>query len=192
MRWDQLFADLEAQLAVLERAELAGEVAEHTRAERAQVLLADRLLAAVGEPVRLQLQGLGWLDVRLRDLGKDWLLVEVEGAGTAVGRSALSAQVLAPTAAVSAVEGLGRRADPDRTGASRRFGLGHALRGISRDRAVVRVHDIGGDHCTGTVDRVLADHLDLARHPDDGVARPGEVRGIRSIPFASLAAVRRM
>lgn len=187
MRWERLFADLEAQLAVLDRAELAAEVAEQTRAERGQVRLDDRLLAALGRPLRLRTRGLGWLEVVLVDIGADWLLVEPAASIPVRG-----GQLLVARAAVTGVQGLPVRADADESGASRRFGLRHALRGISRDRAVVRVHDVDGDHATGTIDRVLADHLDLMRHADEAARRSGEVRGVQTIPFEALAAVRRL
>ena len=47
MRWDDLFDDLEAQLAAAERDEALAQVAERTRAERAQVGWFDRVAAAV-------------------------------------------------------------------------------------------------------------------------------------------------
>ena len=187
MRWQRLFEDLEAQLEVLSRAERVAEEAEHTRAERGRVGLQDRFVTSVGEPLRVRVRGLGWLEVVLRDVGSDWILVDV-----ATGGSGRARELLVPLAAVTGVEGLASRADQDESAASRRFGLRHALRGISRDRAVVRVHDIEGDHATGTVDRVLADHLDLARHADDGVRRTGQVRGHRAVPFGAIAAVRRV
>lgn len=187
MRWDQLFEDLEAQLAALAREELAAEVGEHTRAERGRVELAHRLTAAVDRHLRVRVWGMGWLPVRLVDVGAGWVLVEGESELAGRGR-----ELLVPLGALLAVEDLGRLAEGRAAAASRRFGISHALRAISRDRAVVRVHDRSGDHVTGTVDRVLADHLDLARHADDEARRPGAVRGTVSIPYEALAAVRRL
>lgn len=185
MRWDRLFEDLEAQFERLAVADRTAEVVEATRAERGQVHLADRLLRAVGSPLRLRVRGLGRIEVVLVDLGADWVLLEVQAQGAGRGR-----QLLVPTAAIMSVEGLGLAADPRESAASRRFGLRHALRGISRDRAVVRVHDIDGEHSTGTIDRVLADHVDLMVHADDGPRRVGVTRGSLSIPLAAIGAVR--
>lgn len=186
MRWHQLFEDLGAQLAALELQERAAEVAEHVRAERGQVALVHRLAADPEARLRLRVRGVGWVDANLTDVGQDWLLAQVEGTGR-TGR-----ELLVPLTALSAVEGLAGRADAREQVASRRFGLRHALRAVSRDRARVRVHDIDGDHLTGTIDAVLADHLDLARHADDEPRRAGAVRGRVSLPSSALAMVRRL
>lgn len=187
MRWNRLFDDLEAQLAGQTRQALAAEIGEHTRAERGQVTLADRFTAGLGSGVRLKVWGLGWLDVHLVDVGDGWILCE--GEGGVVGRAR---ELLVPAGAVLGVEGAVERAETRRSVASRRFGLAHALRAISRDRAPVRVHDRAGDHLTGTIDRVLADHLDLSRHADDEARRAAAVRGVVSLPYTALAAVRRL
>ena len=187
MRWDRLFEDLEAQADLLARQEHEAEVVEHTRAERGQVELAARTAAHVHGTLRVKVWGMGWLPVRVLDVGAGWVLLE--GRAELAGRGR---ELLVPADAVLAVEGLGSSADGRPSAASRRFGLAHALRAVSRDRATVRVHDRGGDHVTGTVDRVLADHLDLARHADDEPRRGGVVRGTVSVPYAALAAVRRL
>lgn len=186
MRWHQLFEDLGAQLVAMEAQERATEVAEHVRAERGQVELAHRLASDPTAPVRLRLRGVGWIEADLSDVGKDWLLAQGRGAGS-VGR-----ELLVPLAAITAAEGLATRADAREQVASRRFGLRHALRAVSRDRARVRVYDIDADHLTGTVDAVLADHLDLARHADDEPRRATVVKGRVSIPYSALALVRRL
>ena len=185
MRWDDLFEDLGAQLELLERQELAAEAAEHTRSERGRVHLADRFVAGADRPLRVRVRGCGWLEAVLRDVGTDWLLLEQGHGGPA-------REVIVPTSAVTAVEGLTPRADDGEAVGSRRFGLRHALRAVSRDRAVVRVHDVDGDHVTGTLDRVLADHCDLTRHADDEPRRAGATRGVLSVPYAALAMVRRL
>lgn len=186
MRWHQLFEDLGSQLADLERQERAAEIGEHTRAERGRVELAQRLVADPEADVRLRLRGVGWVDGQLSDVGADWLLLQVRAHGP-TGR-----ELLVPLAALTAVEGLGTRVDVREQAASRRFALRHALRGASRDRARVRVYDVEGEHLTGTIDAVLADHLELARHADHEARREGAVRGRVSIPYPALAAVRRL
>jgi hypothetical protein len=187
MRWERLFEDLEAQADLLARQDLAAEVAEHTRAERGQVELAARMAAALGGALRVKVWGMGWLPVRLVDVGAGWVLLEARAE--LAGRGL---ELLVPAGAVLGVEGLGSSVDGRPGAASRRFGFSQALRAVSRDRSTVRVHDRGGDHVTGTVDRVLADHLDLTRHADDEAPRARAVRGTVSLPYAAIAAVRRL
>ena len=181
MRWEQLFADLEGQQEDRERREREAEAAEHTRAERGRVVLGDRLAADVGRVLRLGVRGVGALQGRLVDVGPDWLLVHD-------ARSSSHQERLVVTAALLSVEGLSGRVD-DRP---RRYDLRHAVRALSRDRARVRVVDQGGDHLSGTVDRALADHLDLARHADDEPRRPGAVRGVVAVPYGAIALVQRL
>ena len=73
MRWQQLFADLEAQLEAEEARDLALEVADRTRRERALVGVPERLLAHRGR-TRSQLRLLGGqvLAGEVVDVGLDW------------------------------------------------------------------------------------------------------------------------
>lgn len=185
VRWEQLFEDLDARWEDLARRERAAEIAEHTRAERGGVTLAHRMAADLGRPLRLRISGAGWLEGELRDVGQDWLLIQP--AARAGGR-----EVLVAHGAVAAVTGLSGRAEVREGAASRRFDLRTALRVVSRDRATVRVQDREGEELTGTVDAVLADHLDLTRHADHEPRRAGSLRGRVSIPHALLAVVRRV
>lgn len=206
MRWDELFADLEAQQTELARQERELEVAEHTRAERGQITLTDRLVAAeeARAGLRLRVAGQGWVTGRVRDVGDGWLVVDQStldqhsGADRHAGARTRSdpapgSELLVVLAAVTAVEGLRHRvAGSQATAPGRRLGLRSALRALSRDRAVVRLHTTDGDHLTGTIDRVLADHLDLARHSESEARRRAEVRGVVSVPSAALAMLRRL
>lgn len=181
MRWDELFDDLEARLAAEEQRDLEAEVADRTRRERALLGLQERLLASEGgPPVQLRVAGLGAVTGEVRGVGPDWVLV-VERPGQ---------PVLVTHAGLRSVTGLGGRAAT--VGAvAKAFGLGAALRAISRDRSAVEVVDLDGTRVPGTIDAVGRDLLDLAEHPADLPRRPEHVVGVRSIPFAALAAVRR-
>src|SRR3954467_3700263 len=127
VRWDELFADLEAQAEALRAAERDTEVAELTRLETSRLSLASRLGPAAGTAVRIRCLGGTMLSGRLSGCGPGWLLLD-EGAG----REALLA-----AAAVTSVAGLGRWSGSPGTAVA--LGLGSVLRAVARDRSVLRV-----------------------------------------------------
>jgi hypothetical protein len=180
MRWEQLFSDLESQWEAEVRRSFDAEVADRTRRERASVGLGERLAAAREQSLRVSLSTREVLEGRVADVGAGWLLLRPRTSG--VGAS------LVPFAAITAVVGLGRQATS--LGVGRRFGFGYALRGLSRDRAVVSLTDRSGAVCTGTIDAVGADALELSEHPADVPRRPENLTGSRLVPFASVVVVR--
>ncbi len=95
MRWEQLFQDLEAQLERAVADEVAGEVADRTRAEVARLRLLDRLLPALDRDVRLHVWGLGDVTGRVRHVAAETVLL-----ADAAGR-----QVLVPRTQSSACSG---------------------------------------------------------------------------------------
>lgn len=181
MRWHELFDDLEGLLAAEARRELDLEVADRTRRERAQVGLHERLLATHEDEgvVEARLRPGTSLHGRVVDVGADWFVLD-DGAGG----------VLVPLSAVVRLTGLSGQAATERV-LLRRFGFGQALRGLSRDRAVVTVLDVTGGETTGTIDGVGSDVLDVSEHPADVPRRPRNVRARRSVPFAAVSLVRR-
>lgn len=178
MRWDDLFSDLGAQWDAETRRELDGEVADRTRRERALVGLHERLAAALGDPVALTVRVVGSLAGRVLEVGDGWLLLSTEAGGRA----------LVPFAAVTGVAGLPMRVDGASRG--RRFGLGYALRGLSRDRATVLVTDLDGVVLSGTIDAVGRDVLELSEHAPDLPRRAENVTGRRLVPFSAVVLVR--
>src|SRR4051812_11039736 len=96
MRWEALFADMEAQLAAAERADLRADVAELVRAERATVHLVDRLRDAVGRRVRVHVLGADVVEGEVLDAAEQWILVGQER----------ERRVLVPSRAIVAVAGL--------------------------------------------------------------------------------------
>jgi hypothetical protein len=120
---------------------------------------------------------------RVDRVGPDWLLL-LEDAGQ---------DAVVALAAVQAVSGLSRYAAAEETSAvASRLTLRSALRGIARDRAVVRIRLTGGEALLdGTVDHVGADFVDLAEHPVGEPRRFREVRSTVLVPLAGIAAVHR-
>ncbi len=178
MRWDDLFGDLAAQWEAEARRELDAEVADRTRRERAGVGLRERLAVAGEAQVGVCVTSGQTLRGRVADVGEGWVLL----AG-AVGPGAL-----VPFTGITAVTGLPPRAGGDAPG--RRFGLGYALRGLSRDRAVVALTDRAGVVVTGTIDAVGRDVLELSEHAADLPRRPEHVTGRRLVPFEAVVVLR--
>ena len=177
MRWERLFDDLSAQWDAEVRRELDAEVADRTRRERATVRLGERLAAARGASVRVTLSTAEVVEGSVADVGVDWVLLD-DARGSA----------LVPLGGAASWVGVGARADT--AGAGRRFGLGYALRGLSRDRTVVALHDVSGAVHVGTIDAVGRDVLELTEHPADVPRRPEHVTGRRLVPFSGLVLVR--
>ena len=188
MRWHELFGDLEAQWEAEGRRELDAEVADRTRRERAGIGLLDRLAAAGASQLTVSLVDRTHLRGRVVDVGAGWLLLGRAGTEAAGAGAPGAGPVLIPFAAVTGVVGLGPRAD--QAGGGRRFGFGYALRGLSRDRAVVSVADVSGLSCTGTIDAVGRDFLEVSEHAPDVPRRPENVTGRRVLPVAGVVLVR--
>lgn len=181
MRFSRLFDDLEGQLDAASEAELAAEVAERSRREAALVHLRDRVAGALGARVVVHLPLLEPLQGALVDSGVDWLLVEEHGG----------AEVLVPLAGLLGITGVGSTAAaPDESAVGRRLDLRWALRGLARSRTAVRLVLLDGSVLPGTLDRVAADHVDLAEHGRGELRRAAAVRQVRLVPLAALVAVR--
>jgi len=188
-RWEALFRDLEAQFEAAEAAELVAEVADRTRREIALVRLGDRLRAAVGADLTMSLSGGEVLRGTLVTAGPDWVLL---GAGAGPGGTPDARDTVVVLAAVQSVTGLGARFLPPQAEGriAARLDVRHALRALARARVAVRVLLRDGAVVVGTLDRIGADHLDLAEHDPGEARRPGAVRRVRTVPLAALSAVR--
>jgi hypothetical protein len=182
MRWQALFDDLEAQVEAAEAAELQSEVADRTRREAALLGVVDRLRDGVGHPLAVTVWGGGTVHGELLDAGPDWLLLAEAGRR----------EVLVPLAAVLGVAGAGSRSTaPGSEGqVARRLDLRWALRGLARDRAGVSVVLRDGSAVSGTLDRVGADHVDVAEHAPGEPRRAAAVRQVRIVPVTALALLR--
>jgi hypothetical protein len=181
MRWQQLFADLEARFEAEQEAAERAETSSRSRHELGALRLVDRLGGALGSPVVLICRGAGQVSGTLSEVGSDWLLLDDRGR-----------EVLVATGSVRAVSGLGRRtATPHDDGPiGLRLDLRRALRGLARDRAVVQVVLDEGTVLHGTIDRVGADYVELAEHPADLHRRAGAVQGVRTVAISAVVAVR--
>lgn len=178
MRWQQLFADLQAQFDAAEHATERSETASRTRAETGAVSLADRLRGAVGATLALRCRGAGQVRGELVEVGPDWLLLVDER----------HRELLVATAAVLAVTGLTRTtaaADPRPVRVE--MDLRRAVRGLVRDRSGVVLVLADGTTLTGTLDRVGADFVELAEHAPDEPRRHDAVRAVHAVVLSALA-----
>jgi hypothetical protein len=184
MRWEGLFADLEAQAEALSAAERAAEVEERTRHEFGQASLSDRLRPAVGQDLQLSCEGGATVRGRLVRLGGQWCLID-EGAGR---------EAVVALSAVSVIAGLGRLSAPaDSAGlVESRLGMPHILRALARDRSTVRIQLKDASTLDGTMDRVGADFVEVAAHAAGESRRRAEVRAILVVATGGLAVVRRL
>ena len=197
MRWDRLFADLEARFDELADAEAAAESADRERVAIGAVSAIQRLSGSIDRPIRVRLAGGGSVGGVLRTVGPDWLLL-TEGQ---------SSDCLVALAAVTAVEGLTASTGGEMTGVGRRLDLRRALRGLARDRSPVAVAvtgwsggsaaagagaygPSGSEPLTGTIDRVGADFIEVAVHAAWEPRRAGTVRSVALVPLSGIVLVR--
>lgn len=181
MRWEALFAELEAEFTAAGVLDAEAELRDRVRRETARLRLYDRLAAARGTEIGVQVSGL-IVHGRLADVGPDWLLV-AEGQ---------TREALIPLAAVASVGGLGRwSAPPGAHGrVAGRLDLRYALRGVARDRSGVALILLDGSTCTGTIDRVGGDFVEIAEHPVGEARRAKAVSGVRTVPLSAITVLR--
>jgi hypothetical protein len=181
MRWEALFADLDAQLDAAAAEQFADEVSDRSRREVARLHLADRAAVACGAQLSAGVAGAGVVSGRLLRSGPGWWLVTADGA-----------ELVVCTDAIGWVSGLpALAAEPEGSApVARRLGLGYVLRGIAKDRSGVAVVLRDGTAVTGTLDRVGADFVDIAEHAPGEPRRAGSVRAARTVPFPAIAVIR--
>lgn len=169
MRWDALFADLDAQWREADE-EFAGEVAERSLIEQGRLLLNDRLAANRGHPLEVRACGAGVLQGELVDCGPDWLLLATRRG-----------QALVALAAVVSIRGLTRSSRHHDSGGvvGSRLDLRYALRRLARETATINAHLLDGTTRAGRLVRVAADFIEI----DDG----GETATL--LPTGAIAAV---
>jgi hypothetical protein len=193
MRWDDLFDDLESQLASERDAEERDARADEERVRIGRLLLRERLEAYATASrstvaLTLELPAGDRVIVRPMTFGRDWLSGETATAD-ARGRGCI-----VPIASISAVSVPAGEVPrtlaplPGTGGGPRvsdRIGLPFVLRDLCRRRVTIEIHTPGGVR-TGTIDRAGRDHLDLAVHERDTARRQRNVAQVLLIPFTSV------
>ena len=180
VRWDALFADLQARWEAESAAELDREIAEAARLEQSTLRLADRLRGHLDVPLSLRLRSGQTLTLTPQLVGEEWLAGTDEGSGLVV-----------PLESITVVEGLRRRAAAEASRARRGLGIGAVLRAMARDRAAVTVMaQDGAQLAHGLLAGVGRAHLEvLAAHAGE-VPRPRGQDDARVVPFSAIGLVR--
>lgn len=190
MRFDLLFDDLEAQLDAQGAAAEAHEQIERTRLAAARTALHDRVVAigALG-PTRLQLVGGIVIDLTVIASGRDWVAGGLGGGAEAVVPTAAITDVVLSAEARRASRA--RMPEPPSASAAARLGIGVVLRDLARRRVAVDVVRLGQTApLHGTIDRVGADHFDLAVHENGAAPRHANVLEHRIIALAATTMLR--
>jgi hypothetical protein len=190
VRWEQLFAELEARFDELADAQMMAELADRQRLAAGSVGMVQRFAGAVGATLRIRTQDGPVVGGQLREVGPDWLLLGQQGPG----------ELLVALRAVTGVEGLAATTGPPLSALAMRMDLRLALRGLARDRSpvLVTVAGAGGSpegrssDLSGTIDRVGADFVELAQHAVWEPRRAMSVRSVALVPLAAIITVRSM
>ena len=174
---EALLAGLEDQADAIEAVYDDAAAEDLARAARAEIPLLDRIRAA--SVVVIDVVDHGPVSGDVVAVGSDVVVLESSDGTWAVPIAGVAAVVGAPDAAEAP------------SGVAGRLGLAAVVRSWARERSVVRVMRRGAAPLDGTIDRVGADHFDLAEH-DPGMPRLGaEVRRTVSVPLGAITALRR-
>lgn len=180
MRWNDLFADLEAQLEFGQWQAVEQDAAELTRGMWAELTLMDRLRAALNQRVRMVLQDGRSQGLVLQAVGPAW-----------VGGVDDTGAVLIPREAIMAVDAELRRAVVPKRPLHAGPKMGAVYRMLARRREPVQIVARHGEVLAeGTIDRVGSDHLDVALHARDDFRRSTAIQGSRILPFEAIQLVR--
>ncbi|GAA3767976.1 hypothetical protein GCM10022240_20510 [Microbacterium kribbense] len=192
MRWDRFFEDLEDQLDSEWEAERAALDSEAERLRLSRTTLRERLQALAGDDaaqIGLHLTDRTVLTGRLSAVGVDWAGLAPDGLPGGAGIVAMDAVTAVALPEAELLRSARAPAAPARRSLSERMTLGFVLRDLARRRVPVTVHLHDGE-LSGTIDRALADHLDLALHEIGVPRRSDQLRGVRMVPYRALAWVR--
>jgi hypothetical protein len=190
MRWEDLFADLDARFEELADEQMVAELADRQRFAVGQLRMVQRFAGAIGARVLVRTAAGQVVAGRMAQVGPDWLLL-----GQDAGR-----ELVVATRWVTAVEGVRRISALPASPLERRIDLRLTLRGIARDRSPVTITVPGGSvgqgdtgtDLTGTIDRVGHDFLELAQHAPWEPRRSAGVRAVALVPLDAVILARPM
>lgn len=148
MRWDNLFAELEAEFDAAERDEAEAEIIEMVQAEMVTVSAADRFRAKQGSMLTVRLRNGENRSGEIREANLAWIMLHDDRRRYLIPYSAIAfAWPLAPVAGQA-------------SGVSSRLTLGYALRALSAEGIEVHLLTNGGA-LRGVIGRVGKDFCDV-------------------------------
>lgn len=180
MRWNDLFADLEAQLLFGQWEAVEQDAAELTRGMWADLTLMDRLRAALGRRLRFVLRDDRLQNVELKVVGPTWV----------GGFDGTSAVIIPRNAIIGVDTDLSRAHVP-----ARPLQAGPSIlaiyRMLARRREPLQIFSVQGKLLAeGTIDRVGKDHIDVALHAREDFRRSSALQGLRIISTEAVQLVR--
>lgn len=180
MRWEALFADLQAQWEAESAADLDRDIAEAVRLEQSTLRLTDRLRGHREVSLTFRLRSDERVVMAPQLVGEDWIAGTESGVG-----------IVLPTASIASVDGMERRAAAETSRARRGLGIGAVLRALSRDRASVTVLGLDGTLLAqGLTAGIGRDHLEVLPAYGGEMPRLRDPQSVRTIPFSALGLVR--
>ena len=164
MRWEKLFAEIEAQSGDVARAERDAEILDRTEGEWAATSWRDRLAPG---PISLRVAGLGRIDGSLARITGAWLLLQTDAY-----------EVIVNPDWVSAVSTSASRAKP-LSALERRMTWVHAIRMLQREGARIHVVRADGSSVDGTARLAGKDFVEIKTDQSTD----------EMVPYSMLAAI---
>lgn len=193
MRWDRLFEDLEHQLDSDREAERAAVADEAERLRVSKLGLRERLIALLDPEtptsVTVELTDASTRQGRLDAVGADVVVLRSAGSARATTILRLDAVVAIGMAREAMRRSVRADAARGRSPLADRLTWGYILRDTARRREAVLLLLNAGRTLHGTIDRVGADHLDIALHERGTSRRSAEVTDHRVVPFSAVAGI---
>lgn len=180
MRWEKLFADLEAQEAAETQRMQEGNVFEVSRLLAAQTTLTEMLAGSIGQTLKLNFEGSAeTVSLALENVGKDWF------SGKAGSRT-----MFVQTSHVATIEPEGRPSAREIDQRALQIPFRLALRDLARRRTSVELEG-GFPHVNlrGTLDQVGHDFCVIAVHDSDEYRRNRTVRSVKWVPMSRIVRV---
>lgn len=164
MRWEKLFAEIEAHSGDVARAERDFEILDRTEGEWAATSWRDRLSPG---PISLGVAGLGRLDSHLVRITGAWLLLQTDNYEVIVNPNWVTAVSTSVSGAkpMSALE--------------QRMTWVHAIRMLQREGSRIHVVRADGSSVDGTVRLAGKDFVEIKT----------DQRTVEMVPYALLAAI---